>query len=801
MHQRPISFSGVLLITLLLLTLGSMALVTLLSFEVHEQSIEQVSQQVVQQSLFRVTDRLDELVRVTVEHEQLFARMAPAGVLTSDEFPKIFQQLWATVEPHHEISFFGVGIAETGEYAMLRRQADQSLTVRMYVRDPVLGPQIRDYRPNVNGLELLETTPWTNNGDPRQTYLLKLRPFYQQAAKARRSLWTESYLFWDGINEGEVPGVTFATPVYDDNGRLSLIWDIDLELSSLSEFLQRVQSQVTGHLLIAEHRNDGTWKPIAHPAHSGGGIWPAKVAEHFVSLLPSNYTETAQLMEAFPEMEVDGQSWRVTGSMLGGPNRPDWIVAELWPTQRTPPSALASRAAFLGAFAGAGILAALGAWGISRFMARPLQLLDAQARELSAGVRQAMPIVDGPTEIVQLSTTLNQLADRVRERQAALELVNTELSHSNERLQAHIRRTPVGAMEVDPQGRIQRWNPAATEIFGWEEAEVCGRHFDFIVPESIRPEIGDVFQAICRLKGGFRNNNQNVTKDGRIIDCEWFNTPLVDETGHPFAVACLVNDVTETKRVEAELRQLNEHLETRVRERTTDMQGALRDLEAFSYSVAHDLRTPLRAISGFSQALDDDCGHMLTDDCRKHLERIRSAASRMGDLIDALLRLARIARHEVRREPVDMHDLVQQTFQRYQQAQPERQVELRISGNHLVHGDRQLLQILIENLMDNAWKYTRMQPRAVIEFLSEERGQTRWFAVRDNGAGFDSRFADKAVKPFERLHHAEDFEGNGIGLATASRIAQKHGGELKLENRPEGGAICWFCLNLPASSS
>lgn len=795
MHQRPISFSGVLLITLLLSTLGSMALVTLLSFEVHEKSIEHVSQQVIQQSLFRVTDRLDELVRVTVEHKQLFARLAPDGVMTSDDFPKIFQQLWATVEPHHEISYFGVGIADTGEYAMLRRQPDQSLTVRMYIRDPVLGPQIRDYRPNVNGLELLETTPWTNNGDPRQTYLLKLRPFYQQAAQARQSLWTESYLFWDGINQGEVPGVTFATPVYDDNGRLSLIWDIDLELASLSDFLMRVQSQVTGHLLIVEHRNDGTWKPIAHPSNMGRGTWPTKVVEHFVSVLPTNYTEAAQLMESFPDMEVDGQSWRVTGSMMGGSNRPNWLVAEFWPTQQAPPAAMASRPSFLGAFAGAGILAALGAWGISRYMARPLQLLDEQARELSTGARQSMPIVEGPAEIVQLSVTLNQLADRIRERQSALEAVNTQLSISSERLQAHMQRTPMGAIEVDPRGCIQRWNPAAQEIFGWSEEEVRGRHFEFIVPEAIRPHIQGIFEMVCQQQGGSRNNNQNITKDGRTIDCEWFNTTLTDEQGYPFAIACLVNDVTERNQVETELRQLNEHLESRVRERTADMQGALRDLEAFSYSVAHDLRTPLRAISGFSHALEVDCGGTLNDECRSHLQRIRSAATRMGELIDALLRLSRIARHEVRRESVDLTHLVRQTFQRYQQADPERRVELQILGSGAVTGDRQLLQILIENLMDNAWKYTRKQPQAVIEFLSEARAEGRWFAIRDNGVGFDARFAEKALKPFERLHSLEDYGGHGIGLATASRIAQKHGGDLRLENRQEGGAVCWFRLN------
>lgn len=798
--QHRISFRGALLITLLVTTLGSMALVTYLSFAVHQQAIDRVSEQVVQQSLQRVTDRLDELVKTTVEHEQLYAILAPEGVLTSDDFPRIFQQLWATVLPHREISYFGVGIPETGEYAMLRRQPDQSLTLRLYVRDPELGPQIRDYRPTVNGMEHLETIPWTNNGDPRQSYLLKLRPFYQQAVKARQSLWTDSYLFWDGTNVGEIPGVTYATPIYDDSGRVSLIWDIDLELASLSSFLERVESQVTGQLLIVEHRTDGTWKPLAHPDGRRTEDWPTDLVETFVSRLPANFRETSHVVETLPELEFQGQNWKVTGITLSGPNRPEWLVAEFWPQQLSPRPAIANQTAFLGAFAGAGIVAVVGAWGVSRYIARPIQQLEAQARELSVGNRQAIPLIDGPAEIAQLSTTLNQLTERIRDRQMAVEDANIQLQLTNERLQAHIQRTPVGSLELDIQGRIRHWNPAATAIFGWTEAEVLGQHFEFIVPTELRTQVHEVFNSICQQTGGWRNTNQNVTKDGQIIDCEWFNTPLIDERGQPFAIACLVNDVTQRNRAEAELRQLNDHLEDRVREQTTELKGALRDLEAFSYSVAHDLRTPLRAISGFSQALEDDCGGSLSEDCYDHLRRIRFATARMGELIDALLRLSRIARQEVRRESVDLAILIQQAQTRHQRAEPDRQVELQIHCPGLVMGDRQLLQILIENLVDNAWKYTRSKSQARIEFLSETRGDRIWFAIRDNGVGFDPRFAEKALKPFERLHTDDEYSGHGIGLATAVRIAQKHGGDLYLENRAEGGAICWFCLNTGKNS-
>ncbi len=802
--KQALSFRTILLLTLVGVAISSLILQRWLMDSVYCESIDDLSAALTQQTVQRVADRLDELVKTAVDHQRLYVRLAPDGELTSDQFPEIFQQLWATVEPHDELSYLGVGIAETGEYAMLKNSAGEPLTVRMYVRDPLTGPEIRDYRPSVRGLELLARTPWTNSGDPKTTYDLKLRPFYVQAAKARRGAWTDSYLFWGGTAAGEIPGVTFATPIYDDAGQLTLVWDIDLELRTLSRFLQRVQQQIPGRLLIAEHRADNSWRLIAEPTvqpdADGATVAADAAAKAFLRSLPPDFSEAAALTESASMFDFNGKEWQATCAMLEGPDRPEWLIAQLSPTDAAPRPAPLSGRWSVATFLTAGLFASVTAWWVSRLIAAPLLTLEQQARGLAAGERTQIPLVGSPDEIGKLSQTLNSMALAVQQRQQALEQAVIDLRMSRERLRAHIDRTPVGALEVDPQGCIVDWNSSAEQIFGWAFAEVRGRHFEFIVPEAIRPQIDAIVESLFRREGGFRSDNQNVTKDGRLIDCEWYNTPLVDLEGRTFGIACLVLDATERKRAEAAIRELNEQLESRVRQRTAELQTALQDLESFSYSVAHDLRAPLRSIDGFSLALAEDCGDALSPDCAAHLHRIRAATQRMGSLIDALLRLARVARSDVHHEAVDLTELAQQALLQRQAADPQRNVELRLTPGLMVVGDRQLLRSLMDNLCDNAWKYTRVRSPAIIELIVEERPDGRWFGVGDNGVGFDAEYAHKAIEPFQRLHRVEDYEGHGIGLATAALIARKHGGDVYLVARPEGGAVCWFRLE-PARSA
>ena len=219
-----------------------------------------------------------------------------------------------------------------------------------------------------------------------------------------------------------------------------------------------------------------------------------------------------------------------------------------------------------------------------------------------------------------------------------------------------------------------------------------------------------------------------------------------------------------------------------------------RELEAFSYSVAHDLRAPLRGINGLSRALIEDYGSTLDGEAKDYLSRIAAAALRMGELIDALLALSRVSRAELRRETVDMNRLFESVIKQLQSSQPDRSVAFVNEGAVVAHGDPVLLRAVLENLISNAWKFTNNRPNAQITFGSREDDANPVFFVRDNGAGFDMAHAEKLFAPFQRLHDATQFPGTGIGLATVERIVHRHGGRIWAEGAVEGGATFQFTL-------
>ena len=245
---------------------------------------------------------------------------------------------------------------------------------------------------------------------------------------------------------------------------------------------------------------------------------------------------------------------------------------------------------------------------------------------------------------------------------------------------------------------------------------------------------------------------------------------------------------------EGRLRQLNAELEHRVMARTAELESTNRELEAFSYSVSHDLRAPLRAIDGFSKALLEDCADGLGDVGAKHLDRVRNATRQMGLLIDDLLSLARLSRTEMRRERVDLGTLSREIVTSLEQAQPDRKVEFVVTGDPTAEGDPPLLRVVLDNLIRNAWKFTSKHPTARIELGQFGENGRKVFFVGDDGAGFDMAHASLLFAPFQRLHRQSDFEGTGVGLATVKRIIQRHGGRLWAESAVESGAKFYFTM-------
>jgi light-regulated signal transduction histidine kinase (bacteriophytochrome) len=265
---------------------------------------------------------------------------------------------------------------------------------------------------------------------------------------------------------------------------------------------------------------------------------------------------------------------------------------------------------------------------------------------------------------------------------------------------------------------------------------------------------------------------------------------------HAELLAKLQAEIIERQQTEQRVQNLNKGLQQAI----IELKAANKELETFSYSVSHDLRAPLRSIDGFSQALLEDCHDQLNESGYDHLRRIRTATQKMGQLIDDLLTLSRVIRSDMHREAVDLSRLASHICTVLQQSHPERQVEFFIQQGLITQGDTRLLQVVLENLLNNAWKFTAKRPHAKIEFAllsSETIGNisTYTYFVRDDGVGFDMAYVDKLFLPFQRLHSTTEFPGNGIGLATVQRIVHRHGGQLWAEGVLEQGATFYFTLS------
>jgi len=525
------------------------------------------------------------------------------------------------------------------------------------------------------------------------------------------------------------------------------------------------------------------------------------------------------------------------------------------------------------------------------------------------------------TDVEQMQDVLQIFAARAA---AEIERLDSEqqLRSAQQKLSLHVQQTPLGVIEWDTDFQVMDWNHAAELIFGYSRDEALGHKAkELIIPPDVVSLIDKVWSDLLKLKGGTRSTNENITKDGKTIMCEWYNTPLITDNDQVIGVASLVADVTERLRDQQELVKHRDRLEELVADRTTEvreqariidqihdsvistnldgvitdwnhgaqhlygytpeeaigqnitllypeeersilqestnglqqhgeyerelrlrkkngedlfvhlslsmlyhengqprgmigysiditdrkraqenidkqkykLQATNKELEAFSYSVSHDLRAPLRALHGFSQALQEDYANKLDDEGKDYLIRIQANALRMSELIDDLLKLSRLGREKLTITLVDLSHLAYEVMENQRALYPDRTIEFQLQFDGQVYGDPRLLRIAIENLIGNALKYTRNVEQPHIEFGKTQQDDETVYYIRDNGTGFDMQYVDKLFGVFQRLH-GSDYEGTGIGLATVRRIIQRHEGRIWAEAEPGKGATFYFTL-------
>jgi PAS domain S-box-containing protein len=362
-----------------------------------------------------------------------------------------------------------------------------------------------------------------------------------------------------------------------------------------------------------------------------------------------------------------------------------------------------------------------------------------------------------------------------------------------EQLQALIDNTNAVIYMRDLDGRYMVVNQEYERLFHLRREEIVGLTDHELFPA----EIADEFRAndLLAASGGGPVHVEEVAPgaDGQhtYITVKF---PLLDSAGKPYAVCGISTDITARKRAEEQVRQLNAELEQRVRDRTAELETAVRELDAFAYSVSHDLRAPLRSLHGFSEILLEDYADGFDSAGREYLQRIQANVARMGQLIDDLLRLSRATRIELKRERVDIGAQASEIIAGLRYAEPGRRAEVMIADGLMTTGDSNLIRLALENLLANAWKFTSKCEQSIISMGVVHRPGGQAFFIRDNGAGFDMRYAEKLFDPFQRLHPAAEFEGTGIGLAIVDRILSRHGGRIWAESEPGKGSTFFFTL-------
>lgn len=355
-----------------------------------------------------------------------------------------------------------------------------------------------------------------------------------------------------------------------------------------------------------------------------------------------------------------------------------------------------------------------------------------------------------------------------------------------------------GIILIDEDEKIFVYNDGAEKVFGHTANEILGKSIETLIPYENRKHHHQHIKTFKTANTSSRNmhsRNQisGLRKNGEAFPAEAAISKIKHNNRWVYMV--ILRDISENHHLMQELEHYKRHLEELVEKRTHELQNMNKELESFSYSVSHDLRAPLRSIDGFSQALLEDYQDQLDELGRHYLTRLRTASQNMGELIDNMLILSRVTRHDIQQQTVDMSEIARTIAEGLKQQDEHRDVKIVIPNELKIQGDAHLIKIMLDNLIGNAWKYSSKTAHAVIEFGKSEKEGEDIYYIKDNGSGFDMKYASKLFVAFQRLHSAIDYAGSGVGLATVYRIINRHNGRIWAEATPDKGATFYFTLN------